>query len=480
MRSTHLPVVLLLFLSGCKVGPVYEPPCMECPTTWHSEIPEESSHQELNSAIWWENLQDPILNELMHEAAAQNLDLKIAALRVLQARTLAKGKKGDLYPHIDGSISYDHAYFSKEAAVNTLEHMGASVDSSQVNRNLNLFEFGFDAEWELDFFGLAAHEIAALKAQAEAAQESLCEVWVTLSAEIAKNYIELRGLQERKKILLENVEDQVALLQLTKELVSRGMLNESDAHLAKAECKFLQSELPSIELNVSRTIHRLSVLLGYCPADLFERLTPEGNLPQIPSGISIGIPSDLLRRRPDIRKAERELAASTEKVGSAIASLFPRFSLKGFVGDISTKTGSLFNASSTTWFLGPQVLVPIFNSRLLLQEVAYNKMVEKGALYEYQKTVIGALEEAENAISGFTRAKEQQDYLIDADAHNRAALALVDELQQRGFNDRFQLNKVKKAALKAKERLIQSHIDLLLNYVTLYKTLGGSWDCEEE
>lgn len=481
MQKRFWPTTFLfLMLSGCKVGPVYEPPCIEYPTEWHGEVPKESDDADPGAVIWWENLQDPTLNELMHYAASQNLDLKIASLRVLQARTEAKGKKADLYPHIDGSVAYDHAYFSKEAAVHGLRHLGVPVKSNRVRRNINLYEFGFDAEWELDFFGFTRHEIAALKAQEEAAEETLCGVWVTLSAEIAKNYIELRGLQQRREILRNILEDQTNVLRLTQELVDRGLVNESDYLQVQAEWGFMQSELPTVELNINRSIHRLSILLGYPPGDLFELLAPCGNLPQIPCSLSIGIPSDLLRRRPDIRKAERDLAAATERVGSAVAALFPRFSLRGFVGDISTKSGALFNPASTTWFAGPLVLVPIFNSRLLLQDVEYNKMATQEALFTYQKTVLEALEESENAIAAFRHESERLHFLTKAYQDNQTALALVNDLHQRGVNDNFAVNKAKKAALTAKDVMVQNHVELLLSYVALYKALGGSWECNAE
>lgn len=474
-----LMAILVLLLSGCKVGPVYEPPAVEYPPDWHGET-RQFNEADPGDVNWWENLNDPTLNELMQYAACQNLDLKIASLRVLLARTEAKNKKWDLFPHIDGSATYDHAYFSKEAAVHGLKHMGVPVKSDRVRRNINLFEVGFDAEWEIDFFGYTAHEIAALKAQAEAAEESLCGVWITLSAEIAKNYIELRGLQQRREILQRNLEDQSDVLQLTEELFGRGLVNESDYYQGKAEISLLKSELPSIELNIDRSIHRLSLLLGYPPGDLFDLLAPCGDLPHIPCDLSIGIPSDLLRRRPDIRKAERDLAAATERVGSAIAALFPRFSLRGFIGEISTKSGSLFRPDSATWFAGPLVLVPIFNSRLILLNVEYNKLATQEAFYTYQKTVLEALEEAENGIASFRHGSERLTHLTDAYQQNETALSLVNVLRQRGVNDNFVVNKAKKLALASQDALMQGQVELLLSYVALYKALGGDWNCKEE
>lgn len=469
-------VLSIFFLAGCTVGPVYETPEVEIPCDWHSEVPLGFNTASSEDLIWWKCLQDPILNELMIYAAAQNMDLKIAAIRVLQARAEIKAKKGDLYPHIDGSANYGHVYYSKDALINGLLGTALPVDSSHVRRNVNFYELGFDAEWEIDFFGLTTHEIAALKAHEEAVQESLCGIWVTLSAEIAKNYIELRGFQRRLQITKNAIEVKALEIQLTQELLEREILNESDYSKVQAQWSALKGEVPLIELSIARSIHRISILLGYPPGELFDCLSACCPLPDLPYEICIGIPSELLRRRPDIRKAERELAAATERVGSAIAELFPRFSLRGFVGDISTQAGSLFSPSSATWYAGPQILVPIFNSRLLLQEVNYNKMVTQEALYTYQKVVLEALEESENAIASFRFEEERFQHLKDAFQINQGATVFAKELYQRGVNDNFEVAKAKQSLLSAEDVMVKSQVELLLNYVSLYKALGGSWD----
>ncbi len=468
-------LLLALILSGCAVGPVYEPPETEIPNEWHSETPKGSNSGPSDALIWWECLNDPVLNELMAYAISQNLDLKIAAIRVLQAREEAKAKKGDLYPHIDGSANYGHAYLSKDGLVNGLLGLVRPIDKRHVKRNVDFYELGFDADWELDFWGYTAHEIEALKAHEEAVQENLAGVWVTLSAEIVKNYVELRGLQLRLDIMKRTIEDQKENVDLSQELLKRGVVNDSDYRQAQAELSKLKGEIPPIEYNIIRAIHHISILLGYPPADLFECLSVNATLPKLPCELSIGIPSELLRRRPDIRKAERELAAATERVGSAIAGLFPRFSLNGFVGDISTKTGTLFTPASAAWYAGPQMLVPIFNSRLLLQDVEYNKLATQDALYNYQKTVLEALEESENAIASLKHEQERFFHLREAYQHNQQSVEFSQDLYQRGVNDSFTLFKAKQSLSSAEDAMIQSQVELLFDYVALYKALGGSF-----
>jgi NodT family efflux transporter outer membrane factor (OMF) lipoprotein len=472
-QSLNLLILCVLF-SSCTVGPVYILPEVGMPVEWHSDIPEKMNTCSGNDLAWWETLQDPLLNQLIACAALQNLDLQIAAARVWQARREANAKKSDLYPHIDGSVGGGHIYYSKDALVNGLVGTAAPV-KSHVRRNVNYYELGFDAEWEIDLFGMSKHEIAALKAHAEAVEESLCSIWVTLSAEIAKNYIEIRSLQARLAILIRTIKVQTQANNLTQELLNRGVVNEMELCKAEAECSVLRAQFPLLELEIDRAIHRISILLGYPPGELYDCLIVASSLPKLPDEMPIGMPSDLLRRRPDIRKAERELAAATERIGSAIASLFPRFSLNGFLGEISTKAGSLFSPASATWMAGPQLIVPIFNSRLILQDVQYNKMATQEALYNYQKVVLGALEESENAIISYRYESERIQNLEEVYSRYRRAESLARQLYQEGVHGSLKVIDSAKSALNSEDVMLQSQTNLLLAYVSLYKTLGGTW-----
>ncbi|MDP1880791.1 MAG: efflux transporter outer membrane subunit, partial [Parachlamydiaceae bacterium] len=353
------------------------------------------------------------------------------------------------------------------------------VKGKHVKRNVDFYELGFDAEWEIDLFGFTKHEIAALQAQSEAVQETLNGAWITLSAEIARNYIQLRGLQFQLETSLHLIELDNESLKLTNELSERGIINDSDLNHSLAQLNLLKAEIPSIQANITQTIYRLSVLLGKMPGELENCLSLYGHLPEIPKEISIGIPSELLRRRPDIVKAEREVAAATEKEGSAIAALFPRFSLRGFLGDIATKPGSLFSPSSATWLAGPQLLLPIFNSRLLEQDVEYSKRATQEALINYQKTVLEAIEESENTIVAFQQSEQKWLYLHEAQKNESHSLDYAYELYQKGSIDKFELIKAQKALLSTENLLMKNKIEQLNNYIALYKALGGSWGCSQ-
>lgn len=457
---------LLALLSGCALQDPYRVPALDVPCEWQTELPAVEKNECFN---WWTHLNDPMLSALMLMASEGNLDLQISMMRVLQARTEANGKRGDLYPRLDGSFNCGHVSFNKKV-------LDSLVRKSCLNNNsLSFFEIGFDAEWELDFFGKTEHDIAALKAHAEAIEEDLSAVWVTLSAEIAKNYVELRGLQNRQQLLLEKVALQSQELSLNEELKSRGLIKAQDLNQIISTQSSVEAELPTLQLNISKAINRISTLLGYNPGELSDYLSCYQPL-EIPCNAPIGLPSELLQRRPDIRKAERELASATEKIGSAIASLFPRFSLWGFVGDVSTKGGSLFDSSSFTWGVGPQVVVPIFNSKLLLQDVEYNKLATQEALYTYQKTVIEALEEAENAIAAYVAGETSLSLTQRSSQAIQASLEHETELAQKGLSSTLSLITVKKQALAAQDAEIQEEVAQLLRYIAVYKALGGAWE----
>lgn len=482
MQMLTWPILFLILLFGCTVGPKYEPPVACIPDEWHAPTSEGMCrHESPDSVLWWESLNDPILNSLIQRAAQQNLDLFIASIRILEARAIQKAGSSDLYPHIDASAAGGHFYYSKDALINGLMRTAIPKDELKhnVKRNVNFFEVGFDAEWEIDLFGHTAHEINALKAQMQATEENLADIWVTLSAEIAKNYIELRGLQERLIILNKNMESQIETRSLTQELVDIGYASTIDFKQTEQQLSLLAAEKPLLELGIDKIIHRLSILLAESPESLFCELKEIRQLPVIPFDKPIGIPSELLRRRPDIRRAERGLAAATERVGSAVAALFPRFSLRGFIGDISTKGAHLFNPASTTWIAFPQLLMPVFNSKLLKQDVELNKMKVKEAFYEYKKTVLGALEESENAIASFHYEMARNHHLREAQEADREAYKLTFDLYQIGVKDYLEVLVINRSALSTEDAYIQSKVNLLLHYISLYKALGGSWeDCD--
>ena len=466
MRALHwLFVWVSVILSSCTVGPKYEEPSSDIDYVWHSPLSEGMDEDSPACFHWWQSLNDPLLSCLIEEAALQNLDLSMAATRLLIAREELKGGSASLLPHIDGSVSYDHVRFNRHLLKEILGRSGP-------HNNIDFFTMGFDAQWEFDLFGKTKHDLAALQAQIEASEHEFTHVWITLLAEVARYYVELRGLQLRLELLNKNVAEQRDHLTLTQGLMQTGFISDIDQAQAQTQLSSLLAQKPQIELQIMKTTHRLSILLGYKPGELFARLCEPSSLPNLPCQMPIGIPSELLRRRPDIMKAERELAAATEKVGSAIAALFPRLSLRGFIGDLSN-----FSCGSFTWLGGSQLLLPIFNSKLLEQDVNMNKINVQQACLNYQKTVLEALEETENGIASFKHEWERNKHLKEAKQSSQEAYTLTWQLYQGGFKNYLEVQQNKQIYFSAEEVYLQSQVELLLNYIALYKALGGGWEC---
>lgn len=468
---------LAFFGSSCTLTPPYTPPKMDIPLEWHTEPSDGMECEVAECFVWWKSLNDPTLNSLMERAAFQNLDLSIAGTRILEARAARRGKDADLLPHVDASLNYGHLTCHSNRLIHDIVKTCNPCKKRHRSLNLNLFEVGFDVDWEIDLFGVRKYELNAMDARTDASYESFSQVFVTLSAEIARNYVELRGLQLRLELIRNTIEAQKESLQLTEDLLDIGMSNTVDTAQAEGQYSTLAAEKPLIQLAIQKTIHRLSILLGHPPGELFAELSIPQELPLLPCDRPIGIPSDLLRRRPDIKIAERNLAAAYEGIGSAMAALFPRLSLRGFVGDITTHLNTLCNpAKSGTWFAGPQLLMPLFNSHLIKQDVNFNKIKTKQALFEYQKTVLGALEETENAIASFHAELERNHYLLHAQDSAQRAYGLIFDLYKNGFKGYMEVLLAQRTLFTAQNAYIQSQMDLLMHYIVLYKSLGGGWD----
>lgn len=462
-----LSISMMLF--GCNIGPKYTPPNPEIPCEWHTEISEGMQTTSPDAFIWWESFNDPLLNSLIDRMAAQNLDLYIAASRVLEAREMRKEGNATLYPHIDGTAAYGGLGYNKKIVNKLLDcHEGSG------QKNISFFEIGFDAEWEIDIFGVHRHEIEALKAKVEASKEDFRDIWVSLSAEVARNYIELRALQERVVLLHAGIENQQETLSLLQSLSQTGFKNTLEENQALTNLNILKGQKSHLDLSLRKSIHRLSVLLGHSPGELFCELSQACPLPSLPYEKPIGIPSELLMRRPDVRKAEREIAAANELVARAIAAQFPRISLRGFVGDIGALQSNGF-----AWFASPQLLAPIFNSRLLEQSVNVNKIKMEQAVYAYQKTVLNALEETENTLASFHHELERSTFLADAEKSSKESLELTEQLYQVGSKDYKDVLIAKRAYLDSQDAHLQSRASLILHYISLYKALGGVWSAND-
>lgn len=455
-------------LASCMAGRTYEPPLTELPEEWPYNFTESFEKDSPDCFHWWSALEDPWLTFLIEQAAHYNLDLSLASSRVLEARRMEKSGSALLYPHVDATAAYQHAQFSKK----TINHI---LGTHLRKNHLDLFEAGFDAEWEIDLFGKNRHERKALEAQSASTEAEFTSVWISLSAEIAKNYIQLRGWQLKSQSIEKKKELQKEIVCLTQSLLEAGFVGPEQQWKAEEQFHLLSANKKNIEEEITKILHRLSVLIGFSPRELVDDLQEISTLPSLPIHKPIGIPSELLRRRPDIRKAERDLAATVEQKDAAIAALFPRISLTGFIGEIG-----IFGAGTTAWTVGPQLLCPIFNSKALKQDVDLSKIKVQQALCEYQKTILLALEETENALASFSYSQEKNQDFARSLKLNQMIFIQTEQLYNIGMKNTLDFLTQSISLAQAEENYQESQMTLLIDYVVLYKALAGGWEFIQE
>jgi multidrug efflux system outer membrane protein len=356
---------------------------------------------------------------------------------------------------------------------------GASTGAG-VSRQLNLFQAGFDATWELDIFGGVRRSIEAADADIAASEESRRDVLVTLLSEVALNYVQLRGSQRRLAIACENIAAQQDTVELTQTRYNAGFTNELDVSQAQAQLATTQSQVPLLETSIRQAIYQLSVLLGQPPDALVAELEQESPIPTTPPDVPVGLPSELLRRRPDIRTAERQLAAATARIGEALADLFPKFSLTGSFGTQTRDIRHFLDAKSLTWSIGPAVSWPIFDAGAIRANIRVQNARQEEALATYEQTVLTAFQDVENSLVAYINEQVRHRALAEAVAANQRSTDLSNELYGRGLAAFLNVLVSEQALYASQDQLVQSETTAVTNLIGLYKALGGGWEVSED
>jgi len=455
----------LFLMSGCMVGPDFQRPQVSMPAGWAgptaepAKLPSASGDQGLT--VWWTVFKDPILTSLVERAAASNLDLKLAEARIREARAAKSVAAGGLGPTIDASGAYQRSRFSAENRTGT-----ATVDQYQA---------GFDAGWEIDIFGGQRRSVEATEADLQAAVETHRDVLVTLMAEVARNYINLRAFQQQIAITRKNLAAQQHSARLTRERFEGGFVSGLDVANADALSATTAAQIPLLESSVQQAIYSLSVLLGALPAALTAELSPAGTIPGALPEVPAGVPSDLLRRRPDIRRAEAQIHAATARIGVAAAELFPKFTIAGSAGFQSTDFSSWFDWANRFWSFGPSVRWRLFETGRIRAGVELQKALQEQEVIAYQQTVLSALQEVENALIASAKEQAHREALVAAVTANRKAVALSETLYTEGQTDFLNVLQAQRALYVTEDALVQSTSTVSTNLVALYKALGGGW-----
>jgi NodT family efflux transporter outer membrane factor (OMF) lipoprotein len=466
-------------LAGCTVGPDYETPEVPVPAKFSTE----SGAAPLNLEQWWTTFNDHKLNDLVERAVISNLDLRLARARLREARALRGVVGADLLPDVNVSGSYSRSRTSENAFdFETTGPGGPGFgDFTPPGEERNLYQAGFDANWELDVFGGVRRSIEAANADIGAAVETRRDALVTLLAEVARNYVELRGFQSRLEIARSNLKVQQDTLDLTKARFEGQLVSELDVTRADAQVATTAAQVPALEQQRNQAAHRLSVLMGQPPAALLDELLSgdSATIPEGPDDVPPGLPSDLLRRRPDVRRAERELAAATARVGVATADLFPRFSLTGSLGLMGEEFRDLGDYGSRFYSIGPSVSWPVFDAGRIRSNIRAADARTEQALVRYEQSVLTALEDVENALLSLVKEQERRKSLGRAVEANRRSVEMATQLYDRGLTDFLNVLDAQRARFLSEDALVQSDRTVATDLVALYKALGGGWESSD-
>ncbi len=455
-------VTILVGLTGCAaVGPTYQKPEPELPAQW-AEGGGTSAMPVVALDTWWTQFKDPLLDSLVRRAIAANHDLRLADTRLREARAQRQLAGAARVPAINASSAY-----SKSRSYENTQNGDVKAD---------LYQVGFDAGWEIDIFGGVRRSIEAADASVAVSEEDRRDVLVTLMGEVARNYLELRGSQQRLVIARKNIANQQETVQLVEKRAEIGLSGELEVEQAKNQLYLTKSRATDIETTTRQTMHRMALLLGEQPQALVAELSPEALLPAAPPEIPLTLPSDLLRRRPDIRRAERQLAAATAEVGVATAELFPRFSL-GLLGGLQSQNLSdLVTSGSRFWSLGPTVKWSLFDGGRARAGVEVQDARRERAEIGYEKTVLAALGDVENALVALALEKENRKNLGAAVVSAQRAASLAGGQYQLGLVDFLNVLQTETSLSQSEDQLVQSDQRLATNVVSLFKALGGGWD----
>ena len=458
-----LALVIAAVLVGCAVGPDYAKPDTPVATTFASAETTTYSSADLQSRFWTQ-FDDETLNRLVDDASDANHDLRIALGHLVEARAARHEALFDFAPKVTASGGY------------TKQQVPLAASPYGVGYVSELYDAGFDASWELDLFGRVRRENEAARAELQGAEANLHDAQVSVIAEVVRTYFELRGEQNELAVARRNVENQQETLRVTDARLNAGRGTELDTSRAQAQLSTTLSSIAPLEAAVSRSIHRLGVLTGRDPNALTDLLSPPQELPGLPQIAAIGDPAALLRRRPDIRVAERQLAASTAQIGVAVGDLFPKVTFTGSFGYMSNDTATLGQAATRSYAIGPGISWAAFDLGRVRARIAGARAHTDVALAGYEQTVLRALEETENSLVTHARARDRLRNADDAARASATAARIARARYDGGIVDFLEVLDAERTQLQAEDQLAQSRTDAITSLVAVYKALGGGWE----
>lgn len=460
--TLFLPSLLVLALAACAVGPDYHPPQTPAASVAAADADPARYDRGQFDAQWWRQFEDPTLDRLVSAALSENRDLRVAFSRFKAARAIVDDDANDFLPVVTSRASSEQ---------------GRAQQPGQTERRVRneRYDLGLDMAWEIDLFGRIQRQLEASRAQQDAALEDLRQLQVSMIAELVDAYGQLRGAQLRERIAQDNLKNQQDSRGITISLRDNGVGNQLDVVRADARLAAVQASIPQLQADQARQRNRIATLIGQRPQQLSVDLGPKA-LPAISKALPIGDPGQLLQRRPDVRRAERQLAAATAEVGVATADLFPRVSLSGFLGFTAARGSQIGSGAAAAWGLGPSISWPAFDLGSVRARLRGANAQAEGALASYEQQVLLALEESENAFSDYGKRQQRLLALMRQSEASRAAADLASVLYREGTSDYLVLLDAERERLSAEDAQALGEIELYRGIVSIYKALGGGWE----
>lgn len=460
-------------LASCVVGSAYQPPVILAPERWGPEPKVARPTRQGDEAIdlrWWRSFRDPLLATLAERVATDNLDVRSAYERVLQGAAQTRVAAGQGLPQIDGKSREDYIRFSRNGLTSLL------VPAPGAKPDFTLYNEGFSSSWELDFFGRIRHAVEVADAQALASVEVRHGIALAAMAELAQGYLRLRGAQTRLAIARRDITITAQNVALVQERFANGAANTLDLAQARAQQATIAASLPLLITQEASLINALGLLLGETPRALEPQLKAPRLVPRVPRIVPVGLPIDLVARRPDVREAEARLRAAVAQTGVAVASFYPSVSLTGMVDVQSLTLGRLFKLASTAWQVGPSVTIPFFEGGRLKGTLALRESEQREAAVIFQKVVLTAWQQVDDARTAYTQAQRRRVDLARAVVQNEIAVAAARQRYVEGAADFLNVNTTLSQLLQTQNDLADADVLITTTLVQLYRALGGGWD----
>jgi len=456
-------------LAGCAVGPDYHPPKADAPAQWVSPQARGATNLPTTDAAWWKSFHDAELDSLIVRAARSNLNLRVAVGRIREARAAVRVIAADYGPTVDAAGSYARDRYSAN---------GFPPFPPGVPLDANVYQAGFDSTWELDVFGGTRRAVEAARADVAAAEFGRRDLLITIYGEVARNYVEARAFQRRLDVANSNINAQAEILDLTRDRFAKGLIGDLDVQQADALLFATKAQVPVFESGFRNAVYQLSLLLGQPPGALLDELTNAAPIPAAPPAVPLGLPSELMQRRPDVQQAERQLASATARVGVAVSDFYPKFSLTGDVGLQTINAGDWFTAGSRFWSVGPTAQWRLFDYGRIRANVRVQNARVDQALAAYEQSMLAAFTDVETALTSYAKEQTRRQSLEHAAQANAQAVDLAVDLYRHGLADFLRVLESQRSLYQSQDALIESERAVSSDLISLYKALGGGWEAE--